>query len=573
MIGGYGAAVLGPGHTCLVAALVAVVAPAATSAAPPARTEALVRSHARDRRLVRESYVSLLAPLSAQFGAHPAACDRIGYLRYRSTKGPSRFTRADAILVAMPGIFAGSGSLDQTARNVVRRARARGRSIEFWALDRRSNCLEDHWGIDLGARDKSTQPALDYYFKGKAIGGRRFAGFVSEQDAAWESHLGLAQTLRDEMTVIAQVPPALRTRKVLCGGHSLGGTLTGEFAGWDFDGDPKTTADAGYEQCAGFFALDTRLPSGGGGGGGGGPSLVGAAGSASPYVDAPPFTPETIQAVPITGLGSFFSGDRESNLARELPDDPNFELTFRTLFSRDAVNFATGQPDYRDFRITGDVALGAVFDDNSSPIDILRASLGTWDGGPVAEKNFPLPYGSPSAGLFGGGRLMVPTTPKGPLYTWRNYDRVGVGEPPQLDSSGQPFTTRGSEITDIHDFARGLFDAPADFAEQYFPTRLASESASAGSGDRSGDLQNLRYDGVAKRPSLYLDAGEGIQAGAAAPAKGPGPSARYVLPGYNHIDVGTAAWRQNDGRPEPVSLRLVDFTLDIVPAAPARRHR
>jgi hypothetical protein len=39
----------------------------------------------------------------------------------------------------------------------------------------------------------------------------------------------------------------------------VGGVITGYFATADFDGDPATTADAGQNQCAGYFALDTTV--------------------------------------------------------------------------------------------------------------------------------------------------------------------------------------------------------------------------------------------------------------------------------------------------------------------------
>ncbi|WP_242411692.1 MULTISPECIES: hypothetical protein [Rhodococcus] len=39
---------------------------------------------------------------------------------------------------------------------------------------------------------------------------------------------------------------------------------------------------------------------------------------------------------------------------------------------------------------------------------------------------------------------------------------------------------------------------------------------------------------------------------------------RWVLPGYKHIDVLTAAADQNDGRPEQVSQTLADFAADRV---------
>jgi hypothetical protein len=47
-------------------------------------------------------------------------------------------------------------------------------------------------------------------------------------------------------------------------------------------------------------------------------------------------------------------------------------------------------------------------------------------------------------------------------------------------------------------------------------------------------------------------------------------SRELILPGYNHLDVATAAWRQNDGRPEPTSRALAHFSLKAVKAAGGR---
>ena len=489
----------------------------------------------------------------------------------------------------MPGIFAGAGMLDQYARNVVRVARSHGRHAEVWVLDRRSNCLEDHFGVEAAARAHDYRLALNYYFHGATVEGRKFAGFKSEQDAAFLKAVGLDQTVRDEYTVITRgVPAELRRKKVFCGGHSLGGPLTTAFADWDFDGNPDTTDDAGYNQCAGYFALDTRLAlsTGGGssGGGGGGSSGFGPstafeqASSGSPYVNATPFTPETIQSIDPIGLAAYQAPTAESQVVQLLPDDSNFQVAFRALFSRDAANAATQMPSIRDFRITNEVALGGVFDDNSSPITILRASLGTYAGGPVAQKEFPARYGQTLAdGLIDGKHLMIPTAAHGPLYAWWHYDQFGKpGTPVQLDDSGQPFTSGASEVTDMRQFARSVFEAPADFSEQYFPTRLLADQEDAGGGDRSGSLENLRYDGIPKHPQFYADAEHGIEDGADPPPKGPGPSAWVKLPGYDHIDVATAAIRQAGGRPEAESVGLWLFASRVIgsPAArPANRVR
>ncbi len=148
-------------HVALaIAALTALAAILLASAPQPAaaggpghdrperiRTERLVRSTAPDAKAVRQTYVRIWAPLPASSPPHPEACDYLGYLRYRSPRGPRNPAKARAILIAMPGFLGGAASFDQVARNVVRDAAKRGRSVEFWALDRRANCLEDHHGV------------------------------------------------------------------------------------------------------------------------------------------------------------------------------------------------------------------------------------------------------------------------------------------------------------------------------------------------------------------------------------------------------------------------------------------
>jgi hypothetical protein len=524
-----------------------------------------VQSASADASQVAASYVSLRFRLPPEAGPRPPACDWITYLRFRDAGGPRKEKDADAIFVTMPGIFAGAASLDIFARNVVRTAQANGKHVEVWTLDRRSNCLEDHYGVDQGKLRHDYRLAMKYYYHGAAINGRRFGGFRSEQDAQFLKAVGLEQTVRDEYAVIRRaVPRKLRTKKVLCGGHSLGGPLTAAFAGWDFDGDPKTKSDAGFNQCAGYFALDTRLDgTTSGGGSGGGSSSVGLAdffaqaSQGSPYVNAPPFTPETIQAVPLTALAAFQQPRAESDVVKLLPNDANFQLTFRTLFSRNAANAASQMPSIRDFRTTNEVSLAATFDDNSSPVSILRASLGTYAGGPVAQKEWPAPYnGTTPTGLIDGKHLMIPTAPKGPLYSWWDSTRFGKpGTPVQKDDSGQPFTSKGSEVTAIHQFARAIFESPADFAEQYFPLRLLTDQEDAANGDRSGSLENLRYDGTPKHPQFYGDAEHGIEEGADPPPLGKG-NAWIKLPGYDHIDVATAALTQNTGKHEAESAAL-----------------
>src|SRR4051794_1268638 len=104
----------------LVAAVVALAGPAsadATRPKPGKRIERVVHSRAPDRRRVKESLVRVYAPLPKSAGAHPARCDWVSYLRFRDARGPRRPSRADAVLVIIPGFLGGAGSFDQVARN------------------------------------------------------------------------------------------------------------------------------------------------------------------------------------------------------------------------------------------------------------------------------------------------------------------------------------------------------------------------------------------------------------------------------------------------------------------------
>jgi hypothetical protein len=528
-------------------------------------TETPVRSEAPDAKRVKMSYVSIADPLPESVGPHPAACDSIGYLRFRARRGPAESKRADAVVTLIPGFLGGASSFDQIARNVVRDAAARKRFVEVWAIDRRANCLEDHTGVDAAARAGDATIAYDYYWGGEEVDGKTFGGFKTADQAAFVGTFGLARTMRDWNTVITTGLPGQkrRERKLICGGHSLGGPLTAAYSSWDFDGDPATDKDAGYRQCAGLVGLDTTLALGGGASGGGPAAAIGdVVGTASPFVDVTPLSPETIQVPPIFGVGAFYEPDA-TGLSSALPRTPKLDVAQRTLFSRDAAHFASGVPDIRDFALTNEVALGGVFDDNSNPVSILRSSVGSVTGGPLADKNFPTP--DPT--------LALPDDTAA-TYRWIPYDEVGRdGAPIEANDAGEPYTTRDSEVSDLTQLARAMFQSPADFTEQYFPTRLLVEGFTA----ETGGFEDIRYDGPAQKPGLLIQAGDSggntAMADEGPPVPGEEPpndmalSSEVILPGYNHLDVVTAARKQNDGRPEPASRILTNFTLKVVKAA------
>lgn len=531
---------------------------------------------------VVETVVRVKLPLPEGVGARPAECDWLSYLRYRHEDGPEESASADRILVAQPGVLEGAGAFDAVARNTVAKAAEDGQNIEFWALDRRSNCLEDNRGVRAGAAARSFKVALDYYYNGGAVDGQKFAGYLGNDQVEFLQHVGLEQTLRDQFDLLAAELPdqELRKEKVMCGGHSLGGVLTGFFAIWDFDGNPATEADAGFNQCAGYFALDsaisTSLPDITGSqmmptGMMPDPGLsfavvqAGLRGGAVPRTLSAPavINAETMNVLALAGLAALAAPDAQSTLVADLPSNLNIDGTTRLLLSKNLLAFVTGSPAAGEFKLSNEAALGALMDDNSQPLAFLQTSVGFFAGGRIADKEFPLarnvsgiPGLSGLAGMFGQEARAIPDEANGPVYAWRNYDEFGPTDGPVPNAGdGTPFTTAGKEVTDIQQLARSMAEQPLDFTEDYFPTKLVTDIQQSAATEISRNA--IHQDGLTANPTITLLAGDGLRG-----ANAPPPSGETVVaPGYQHLDVLTADARQNDGRPEPVSARLAQFAI------------
>lgn len=529
-------------------------------------TEEPYDSLASSAKKVKVSAVRVEKPLPDRLGA-PRACDFIESIRWRHRKGPNKPRKADFVVIAIPGFLGGAGSFDQLARNTVLEAKRDGKLAEFVALDRRANCLEDDHGIHAAAAAGDPQLAYDYYWGGEEVDGKTFGGFETALTANFVGAFGLERTVRDWNTVVKHLMPGRkrRTKRLLCGGHSLGGPLTAAYSSWDFDGDPSTKKDAGFKQCAGLFGLDTTLELAGGGGSQGASSLglIGSLIEASPapFLDVTPLTPETIQLTAAFGVGAFFRPDGQE-LIENLPNSVNIVGANRLLFSRDAAQAAGAPPAIQDFDLTNQTVLGGVFDDNSAnALSFIRASIGApAPGPPLVDKNFPIPS---------DGTFVLPDDPAAGQYAWDDYDRVGKnGRPLPLNGGGDPFTSRESEVSDIDDFARTFFEGPSNFIEQYFPTRIIIDVAAA----ETGAFEQLAHDGPSKRSVLLIQAGDSDANSAAdegPPIEGEAPngkplSGEVILPGYNHLDVLSAARKQNDGRVEPASATLADWARKVV---------
>lgn len=549
------------------------------------RSETVFKSAALDNDKVQVSLVKIYSPLSIP---NYESCDWINYLRFKHVDGPATAPQADAVVVGMPGLSSGAGLYDQLARNTIKQFAAEGKFAEFWAVDRRANCVEDLSGIKAGVALQDYKVAIDYYYNGREINGKKYNGFLKGSDVPFLAEFGLKRTVEDLYQLMKEEMPILsdRKEKLFCGGHSMGGPIMAAFTMWDFDGDKSTIDDAGFNQCRGFFALDTSyfdlgsrlepivtgllgpLSSGGY------DSAIDALRTAnSVFLEVPLILdlPKITNIFTIAGLAAYSKPNEETELFKLIPKTSGIALPLRLLYSRDLLSFITGVPKLSDFRMTNEAALGTLFDDNSSPIFATQASLGTFDGGPVVQKRFPFPANDLIALLPGigprfsaifGGQLMMPAIPNGPLYKWRSSNMIDAADAPkQVGDFGKPYTSPNSEVTDIKQFARSLHEAPLDAFEAYFPTRLLLDTFFFSQiGIRTGDLAGaIHPQGLLapiSRPYIGLQAADGFATNEMISSE-----SEVILPGYNHFDVATAAADQNTGENELVSSNLVSFML------------
>nr|WP_052478658.1 hypothetical protein [Kibdelosporangium sp. MJ126-NF4]CEL19789.1 FIG00863064: hypothetical protein [Kibdelosporangium sp. MJ126-NF4]CTQ97014.1 FIG00863064: hypothetical protein [Kibdelosporangium sp. MJ126-NF4] len=549
-------------------------------------TSAAAESRVRDRTEtvlettdgIRVSHVSLLAPMPAGTPPHPAACDSIGYMRYRTADGPTDPQRAESVVVAQQGTFGNAYNSDSVARNTVRAAQRAGHAIEYWTLARRGNCLNDDTGFDAAKKTGDYHVAVDYYYRGKEIGGRKFAGFTAVRNDPFTAELGLERTLRDQYDLMLHELPdqGVRQSKVFCDGISMGGLVTGLFASWDFDGDPNTTADAGHNQCAGFIAQDTFLPSD--------PLSLKAdpvlatvsnliVGKTHEVVSAGfrnGTLPRTLDGLPVTppayfhlqrmaGLAAHLAPGQESDLLRSVPKDPSLETMLSVAYAPSYVDFLAGTNGIRDFRYTNEALLGTLVDNNSANIGLLHVNVGALAGGPTRPRTFPLPGGLNVIPVFGdllsvvtGPEKRVAPASRTALYTWRNYN----------DVAGVPFTSPDQEVSDIRDLARQLAQgSPIGYWEENFPLKLLADIILAFGGARDGELANIRYENAARdttKPTLTVLAGNSPVRTVSAIFL---PKKTITVPGYSHIDVINAAAVQNDGTLDPSGRHVADFVI------------
>ncbi|MEC3919356.1 hypothetical protein [Nocardia sp. CDC160] len=547
------------------------VAPS-SRAEEPGRVEVPVET----RGDVSVSEVTWDAPLPAGSAPHPAACDRLSFLRFRFTDGPADSADADAVISAQPGNIGGPSSMSTLAISTLHKLRAAGKTAEYWSMARRPVCMEDRSAMVAANRARDYHVALDYYFGGKAVDGQTFSGWADNSQQRWLGDYGLRQTIEDWHFINSHEMPLVADRKakMFISGHSLGGPLSSDYGQWDFADGP------GFAQTAGVIGVDGPIRSD--------PFLtnqLGLRGLADvygmigmPVADAvlrSGIAPESTQfgiantgdlfnLIAVAGIAARYQPDAESDIPRAIPHTPFWDLVLGTLFP--------GGPDFRDWRLTNAAVLGALIGKNSMPSVGVQAGFGIFDG-PLVEKRViippeltRIPVVGPFFAVVSAHRLARPADPTGRLNGWLNYDELD-----RADNGGAPYTTPGEQVTDLADIAADVGAGPLGYTTAYDSNRQLSDMVFAGIGDRTGDLAQLRYtDYLDHVPNTTIIGDIWHPYQNLGPALGlpwlefGQPASAIYAQNYSHLDMIAGAERQNDGQPETVSRTSADFVLGVL---------
>ena len=151
----------------------------------------------------------------------------------------------------MPGTQGGAGDFTLDARYLVKH----DRDLQVWAIDRRTQALEDTSVFAEAENGQvSLQQAFDYYLGWIFNGGNPAKHFQFRDPNAdpYAREWGMAVALNDARAVVLKARAHGR-RQVVLGGHSLGASLTVAYAAWDFNGHP------GWKDLEGLVLIDGGL--------------------------------------------------------------------------------------------------------------------------------------------------------------------------------------------------------------------------------------------------------------------------------------------------------------------------
>ena len=167
--------------------------------------------------------------------ATPDHLDRVGVLKI----GPEG---ARNVLVLNPGTSSSAAYFKPLAEDVVRETQGRW---QVWAVERRENQLEDHSVLDEAKRGAATPQRLFDYYLGWLVNPSvtDHIELIPDASVSFARGWGMKVEVEDLRRVVAAARE--RGRRVVMGGHSLGGSITTAYATWDFKGKPAATELSG----------------------------------------------------------------------------------------------------------------------------------------------------------------------------------------------------------------------------------------------------------------------------------------------------------------------------------------
>lgn len=202
--------------------------------------------------------------LITQFGSANFSLNNARYTRYYLSDQAD--SQPDAILVLVPGFEGGASTFAVLAESLARRAKSESSMVvEVWAVDRRSNQLEDTAGLDLAEQEQDPSLGLDFLF-GDDLGlemnetlaselNRRAIFYDTGEDLAFMAQWTTLVHSQDIDAVVEEARSIARNANVFLGGHSAGTGFTARYAATDFNlvgGDPEP----GYAKLRGLVMLE-----------------------------------------------------------------------------------------------------------------------------------------------------------------------------------------------------------------------------------------------------------------------------------------------------------------------------
>ncbi len=440
------------------------------------------------------------------------------YLRYHAPET----TKPRAVVVLMPGFLGGATNFDRLARSVV----AQDGALEVWAVDRRSNQLEDQGVLLEAARQRDPMIAWRYFVRdaGKPNGFRP----QTVQNLSFMGSWGLETHLEDLRAIILHARTV--APKVFLGGHSLGSVMVTLYAGWDFDGG------LGANDLDGLILLD---------------------GAAGRTVSSDASLPEKDYDDGLVGpLGIRSAGAKELDAGLATPYFEAFGLGPQGLAKYSAAALlAASDPN-------GDSPGGLV------PYPASNLAAGILGGGGGDNDFSPISAFSISAGFTGNAKLglnLFAVLLGGGL---RVSEVIGVQDGSKRVEWVPPAPNDPHEFTDPVDFAARFWQAVpdangglsgVDYQEWYFPSRLSLDIAAVGlEAPAWAVARGLRLTRLSevKLPFLVVSGGRGIVTDPDSFKPLEKKLGRTLevrtLPGLTHLDVLAA-------RVSPLSSWITEF--------------